>query len=489
MHANTRIEPSSQSQVFLWIWAATLIVLPLMVWPSHETIGSVDSSTVALSSATGLIVYNPETSWLLPKVLFLALISSIGILYIKDNWRGSLLEWLVAAYLLLATLSAFFSGDTFQYIFLGGNNRLDGLLYQYSVVSYMLVWYYLVLRIKERAFRFLIAALAIVGLVESAIVMAQRLGYDPVGYIVRMHSYTDYTVGTIGHPGMVAGLLLPIAVVSYVIFLYRRSYFYLFVALITAGAISLTYNKSSAYALIFTALLVPALNPRKIYRTALWATPLLIMAVLGTAHVVPNHMLEERSLTNMHTGKTRLLIWKLAADVALHTPGQPLIGAGPDGFKLQIIKQKRLDELIDTYRLEYRWNEKVTKVELLGDEETPLKDRAIHVSFAGRPIGRFFHVSLDRAHDLLLDRTIQAGLLAALITLYIYLVPILALLKHRDKYTMAFGAASFALVLYYVFWFPVPQVEPIHAAILAAAWAHLHEVHSLYTNETLAPTS
>jgi len=482
VHSNTRIVPSSQSQVFLWIWAATIIVLPLMVWPSHERIGSVYSSTVALSNVTGLVVYNPETSWLLPKVLFLALISSIGILYIKDNWRGSLLEWLVVAYLLLATVSALFSGDTFQYIFLGGNNRLDGLLYQYSVVSYMLVWYYLVLNTKERAFQFLTLALAIVGFLESIIVLAQRLGYDPVGYIVRTYPYTNYTVGTIGNPGMLAGLLLPVAVVSYIIFIYKHNHFYLLVALITAGAISLTYNKSSTYALIFTALLAAALSPRRTYRTVLWATPLLIATVLGTAHVMPSHMQGERSLTNMYTGKTRLLIWKLAANVALHTPGQPLIGAGPDGFKLQIIKQKRFDGLIDAYRLEYNWNKEVTKVELLGDEDTPPKDRVLHISFAGKPIGSFVHVSLDRAHNLFLDRTIQAGLLAALITLYIYLIPIIMVIKYKDMYTMILGAASFALFLYYLFWFPVPQVEPIHAAILAAAWAYLHRTRSAHSD-------
>lgn len=79
---------------------------------------------------------------------------------------------------------------------------------------------------------------------------------------------------------------------------------------------------------------------------------------------------------------------------------------------------------------------------------------------------------LDKAHNLILDRLLTFGLLGVLVWLGLYLYPVLrgwrGTLLQRSLAT-----SLLAVFVYYLFWFPVPQVEPLHLVLIAAAWALL----------------
>jgi len=422
--------------------------------------------------------------WIFPKVVALLFLAIFAVLYLKERRERSTPVLLVLAYAVVAILSGVFSGESLQYVLLGGEGRMDGLLYALSLSVFFIFTYTLTREFRKELPGLFVLALTFAALAESLIVFAQRLGHDYVGALTVGMRYPLIT-GTAGNPGMVAAMLLPAVLIAAGVAITKtRSrpgfVFWLLAAMVTAASLSLVNNRSSFYALLIALAAMVVIyrrNPR-VYLTTL----LVGLTLFAAPQIFPNQTrVQERSLTSTKTLSTRLMIWKIAAEVSLHTKGQPLWGGGFDALKKGLISQGRAREYMELYRLEAGWPDsvKISELRWLHEPGEPLKTSAILVYARDEKTGQSYDgvrkVVLDKAHNYFLDRTVSTGLLSALIWLVLFLWPVVHGLKSNDALIKTFAIAIAALFIYYQLWFPVPQTEPLHVAMLAIAWGALYE--------------
>ncbi|RYM33241.1 O-antigen ligase family protein [Meiothermus sp. PNK-Is4] len=413
--------------------------------------------------------------------MLLGLVGLLGVLQARglQSYRNPF-SYLLLLYLLFVVLGGLNSrDDDVSALILGPESRMDGLLYQIGLVL-MSLFIYRVLRENRRAWPLLLSGLVVVGVVETAVVVLQRLALDPVGPLTRGFMY-EVPVGTIGHPGMVAGFMVVVLIGGMGLSLRTSGTaqrVLLGLALLTVAlGLGITTNKASVYAL-FAVLVLWNLLRRE--RWLLGLSVALLAMVLSAQSLVPNRLDFDRSLTDPATGKTRLVIWELALKAAARSPLSPLIGSGPDGFRLALLRYIPPEDLMREYRLEYGWPPEATirEIQTLYQPGDPIRSKAFLVfldnykSDTGKQ-GLIYKVYLDKAHNLLLDRLVSYGLFAVLITVALYLWPVWRLIRKANVFEQSILVALLAAFLYYLFWFPVVQVEPIHMVFVAMAWAML----------------
>lgn len=448
---------------WLFLLTGVLLLYPFIVQPLYF----------------GAAWVNPEEVWILPRILLLLFVGILGLLQAqrgiaayRSPFAVLLLVYLISV--VLGSLNA--QDDDASSVILGGRGRLDGLLYQVGLVLFGIFAY----RVLRREASSAIAALRVMvlgGSLEAVILMAQKLGAEFVGPLVRGVPY-EAPVGTIGHPGMAAGFLLPLVFVGLGLWLLaegrKRAWLLLQVLLIAAG-LGVTTNKASLLALIGILLIwnVIQRQPR-----LLWASGLVLLSLFAAKELLPNRLGFDRSYADPATGKTRLIIWKLAWEATRTIPGWPVLGGGPDAFRLALIRHIPIEHLLEEYRLEYGWplQARVKEIKPLWRADDPLRSRSFLVEFenwtGSGKAAKILMYFLDKAHNLILDRLLTFGLLGVLVWLGLYLYPVLrgwrGTLLQRSLAT-----SLLAVFVYYLFWFPVPQVEPLHLVLIAAAWALL----------------
>ena len=466
--------------------------------------GVQETQKVALESGLAATISQigvpPEYAWILPRVLWLLGVGVLGLLAWRDLGldRRKPFLWLWGLYLLAVLASALLAEDDWNYKLLGGVGRMDGVLYQVSLGLWATLAYLVFLRVPQAGPRFL-GILAAVGGIETLVLVLQRLGYDFIGNYYINGSY-PVTVGTVGHPGMAAGLLLA-SFFSAAWWAYRRqahTWLWLALTLWISIGIGVTTNKSTTLAI---ALVLAALIALLRRREPVVLLTVFLLGSLVLTPLIPNRLGFARSLANPHTGITRLMIWRLAGQVLVKTPGQPFIGAGPDGFLLGLMSDVPIRELLKEYRLEYGWppETEVLNVRPLFNAKDPPRSRAFLVELKNYPepgkqkkiIYRYY---LDKAHNLFLDRAVDYGVAAALLWLALFWGPLVAFLRRQwaDRSRLGdwllFGGLA-ALFLYYLAWFPVPQVEPLHVAFLALAWVVAEKRAGASRHDRLAASS
>lgn len=457
----------------LVVWTLVAGLISLAVYPANllAKLNELTGGHLPISASAPV----PEIVWIFPKVVLLLLFAVIGVVWLRHAFSFEAFSVLVLVYAAEVLLSAWLSGDDLQYILLGGNGRMDGLLYSLSLVVFMLVGYFLARSAPGRTLVYFYLAASITGLLEVVILVAQRLGHDFMGPITRGEAYTDIITGTIGNPGMLGGLLLPIAMLSVGVasseqFSKQMRYWAATTALVAAAGISLTANKSSFYGLIIV-LVVFLYFHRKAISMALAVAVVAIMFVAPQA--VPNKTTYDHPLIPTASFATRPALWKLSLKAIKATPGQPFLGGGPDGLRLAILKKELIEEMLEVYRISEKWPEdrKITSIRPVFSAEDPIRSRAYAVTFSDNKLGSLYRANLDKAHNLFLDRALTSGVLSAVIWMILYLFPVFKLFKRGDALSAAIACSLAALFLYYLFWFPVPQVEPVHVGLLAIAWA------------------
>jgi O-antigen ligase len=424
-----------------------------------------------------------EMVWLFPRLMLLGLVGLLGVLQARglSSYRNAF-SLLLLLYLIFVVLGCLNSrDDDVSALILGPESRMDGLLYQIGLVLTS-VFIYRVLRENRQAWPLLLSGLVVVGVAEAAVVVLQRLALDPVGPLTRGFAY-EAPVGTIGHPGMVAGFLVVVLIGGMGLFAWasgRARRVLLGLALLTVAlGLGLTTNKASVYALVAVLALWNLLRRE---RWLLGLSVALVAVVLSAQSLVPDRLGFSRSLTDPATGKTRLIIWELALKAAGQLPLSPLIGSGPDAFRLALLRYIPPEELMREYRLEYGWPPEATirEIQTLYQPGDPIRSKAFLVfldnykSDTGKQ-GLIYKVYLDKAHNMLLDRLLAYGLFAALISLVLYLWPVWRHIRKAGAFEQSILVALLAAFLYYLFWFPVVQVEPIHMVFVAMGWAMAEE--------------
>lgn len=468
------------------VWLGVLLAF-VWVYPVFVNYSPFKGSTTSTHIEDGITYIittfgtSSEMVWLFPRLMLLGLVGLLGILQAQGlhAYRNPF-SYLLLSYLLLTVLGTVNArDDDFTVVLLGPEGRWDGLIYQFGLVLAALLAYR-VLRENRRAWPLLLSGLVVVGVVETAVVVLQRLALDPVGPLTRGFMY-EAPVGTIGHPGMVAGFMIVVLIGGMGLFLrvsgtVQRALLGLALLTVALG-LGITTNKASVYALIAVLVLWNLLRRE---RWLLGLSVALVAMVLSAQSLVPNRLEFNRSFTDPATGKTRLVIWELALKAAARLPLSPLVGSGPDGFRLALLRHIPPEDLMREYRLEYGWPPEATirEIQTLYQPGDPIRSKAFLVfldnykSDTGKQ-GLIYKVYLDKAHNLLLDRLISYGLFAVLITVALYLWPVWRLIRKASAFEQSILVALLAAFLYYLFWFPVVQVEPIHMVFVAMAWAML----------------
>lgn len=247
---------------------------------------------------------------------------------------------------------------------------------------------------------------------------------------------------------------------------------------LSALALGATTNRAALIALV-----VGLVGLTLAYRTwsILFLSTFAIASVLCVQFIVPNRLDFTREYTATNTLESRFQIWALAYQSLSKIPGAPWIGGGPDAFRLSLLRDPPVADFLDLTKVELAWPQdaRVGKVTVVLPPGEQLRSKYLQVEFeqfeGQTSIKQNYPITLDKAHNLLLDRLLAFGALSMVSWLFLYLYPIW---KSRRNRRLAWIWVLVALMVYYLAWFPVIGIEPLHLLIVAIAWAAVHSESS-----------
>ena len=454
------------------LWATKVLFIFAIVYPLLLFPGALFFKPVSLFDVQSQTV---EMYQQLPKVLLLLVTGLLGFLTFKPKIRNNPFLWLIVTHLGLVIAGCLNSRDELTFSILGPDRRMDGLLYQTGLVLFAL-FVYQVVRRKPDVIRTLLFGLFWSGIIQSVLVGLQRFNLDFIGRLVSWKAL-QAPVGSVGQPGMLAGLLLVSLLAG--LWLYgvetnqRNRWLMLAGILLVAAATGITTNRS---VLLGLSIGLVGLNLKRRSWEILAVSGLSLLVLFGA-----NTWLQSKSTNREYadptTGKTRILFWKLALSNVLKIPGEPLIGGGPDAFRLSILRDPQVDKLLPIYRLEYGWprNTKVLKAVITQEKDSPLRSRSLTVTFDHykntKNLTLDYPIILDKTHNMLLDRLLDYGGFSVLVWLMLYLFPVWRGIRNPNALHSGVSWIILGTFIYYFTWFPVIQVEPLHILMVAVGWA------------------
>lgn len=429
-----------------------------------------------------------EGVWYVPKLLLLLLLAVLLAPYGLRRLTPRLAAALLAAQLFWLALSSGLSyGSTQDWSFwlLGPLNRTDGPLYQSALFLFALGL--LGLLEKEPCLeRALPVFLLLSALYQGVLWLWQRSGLDPLaiplGYLPQLPP------GTIGNPGMAAGLALPLVPLALGLWVRRGEGYWLLAALGLATALGGLANRTALIALVAGLSLLAALHRER----RLWAASLaaLALAFLSSASW-PTTLAVKKDLADSRTLETRLEMWRISLSLLAQDPKTLLVGLGPLGLQRAMVEERvPLQELLRLYQLEYDWPppERFISATPLWEADDPPTSRTylLRYNVEGLPKyqkseGQKEFLALqrlsnwDKAHNAYLDKALAYGLPYGVLWTLFLLYPTLSLLRSRSPMATGMAAGLLSLALYYLAWFPTPGTEPWHFVLAALAWRKVHK--------------
>jgi len=454
---------------------------------------------------------DPESTWLFPKIFYLLVVSVLSF-YLAARLParqpaakpiGKLPLYLLLILALIIILSALNQlvsfGDSFTYVFLGGELRLNGLLYLSSLVLLGMIAHRVFLsRVssdpaeKTRLVTHAFYALSTTGFIQSVISLAEFVGYSP---IARLQG-TNVLTGTVGNPGILGALLAISSLASLSLYLTsstRTRLAWAALAALELFTLGIATNRASILGVTVSLLLWIIIWPahlknqkpktrspnisNTISTLRLSFIFFIAISVIFSGYLV-NRISGGKDLTNTRSAMSRVEIWKLAFRALNEIPGEPFIGGGPDAFRLALATRVPIRDQLSFYIDEYSLGKKAGKggiesIKRLWTKEDPIRSRAWMVTWSGNVRPTIFRFLLDRAHDFTLDRLLSYGLFGAIAWLALYFGSLLVLLNNLGSNTLADFAIAAMLVsifVYGMFWFLSIQIEPIVMVLAVLAW-------------------
>ncbi len=436
--------------LFPWV----ILPPPLTVWPDREGV------------------------WLAPKVFFLALLALLLSPKPPERKRPghperSLLLGMLA-WLCVASLTTLPKEDWSAWL-LGPVNRMDGPLYQLFLLAFALRLSNALAADPQLA-RSLTPYLLLSALFQGVLWLWQRGGLDPLAGLL---GYTPgLPPGTLGNPGMAAGLALPLIPLALALWLERRERVWLLAALGLATALGGLANRSSLIALAL-ALGVWVFISRD-RRLTLASLAALALSYASSAYW-PSTLPVQKQLASGRTLETRLEMWRIGLSL-LQEPKTFLFGMGPLGLQEAVVSGKvEIKNLLQLFHLEYGWPppERLVSATPLWEPDDPPMSRAYLLKYdvtglPGYSKEEFLALqrlsNLDKAHNAYMDKALAFGIPFALLWTLFLLGPIPFLLRRKDPINAGLATGLLSLGVYYLTWFATPQTEPWHFALAVLAW-------------------
>ncbi|MGL4608519.1 MAG: O-antigen ligase family protein [Trueperaceae bacterium] len=426
------------------------------------------------------IVQSNEIFQMLPKLFILFTVALLGFISVRPIlWREPFIWFLLGSFVFICT-GVMNSQDEFAFSFLGPSRRMDGLLYHIALTMWGVFTYHVAQKYPKQVIFSLFAGMLISGAIQGIIAIFQRLGLDIFSYLVRYQPY-GIPVGTIGQPGMLAGLLLASLLSGLVLFTLAQSgsknKLWIVIALVlTSAGLGVSTNRAALIALVVGMV---GLNLARRSWKFLGLSILITLSIFSAKDLLPTTPGKTRDYVDASTFNTRKVIWQIAFEVAPHIRGFPFIGGGPDAFKLAQLRNPPLEKIEQAYRMEMAWSKDLEfeKVETVLEPGAPIRTKEIYFFVKPKP-GEDSQINaysflIDKAHSFPIDRLLSYGIFSVLIWLVLYLYPVWWGWLSTDLLKSGFAWTLLAIFTYYLVWFPVIQVEPLHVSLLAAAWAVL----------------
>ncbi len=424
-----------------------------------------------------------EGVWYVPKLLLLLVLAVFLMPYGLRGPNPRFAAALLTAQLFWMALSSGLSyGSTpdWSLWLLGPLNRMDGPLYQAALLLFTMGLLKL-LESEPCLEKALPVFLLLSALYQGVLWLWQRSGLDPLA--VPLGYLPQLPPGSIGNPGMAAGLALPLIPLALGLWTQQGKYYWLLTALGLATALGVLANRTAFIALVSGLVLLIALHrERRLWIASLTA---LTLAFLSSAYW-PTTLTVEKDLTSPHTLETRVEMWKISLPLLGQNPQTLLLGLGPLGLQRAMVEEwVPLQKLLRLYQLEYNWPppEKFLSATPLWEADDPATSRTYLLRYNVEELPKYQKSegqkeflalqrlsNWDKAHNAYLDKALAYGLPYAIFWALFLFYPTLPLLKHRLPVETSMAVGLLALSIYYLAWFPVPGTEPWHFVLATLAW-------------------
>ena len=456
---------SLHSQRFSRLLLIFAFLLPITLFPER------------LFDHSAVYIPQPELIHGWPRLCLLGIVALAGWRF----WRfDNVFAHLLLGYLGLVVLGALNARDPdgLLYALIGPWSRMDGVYYQVAVVLLSIATFQ-VFKLHPWLTHTLLQVILLSGVIQATLIGLQRYKLDFWGPLVS-GQYANSPMGTLGHPGVAAGLLVVAVLIGIGLLMTqprpRFSWLLVCGTLMCATALGFTDNRTGILATLLVLML------RTIFQFSwpgLLYSLIIIIAIFLPQRLLVNPQGFERAIENTNTLEARLTTWKLATRITQYIPGFPILGGGPDALMFGLVNHVPFDALFPLYRLDLSLpqNASIADWKIVDSYGTgKFRDQDYEVLF--KQFGekqnvtyRYTVLFLNKAHNTVLDRLLTTGIIGALIWLALYMFPALVLFKQRSAQGMLLVWLLLALLIYHMTWFPVIQLEPIHMLILAAAWS------------------
>jgi len=486
-NGNAAVNKIAHSFPVVLVWAV-LGVYPLFIYPIGQ---------------------DPESTWLFPKVFYLLIVSLISS-YLAARLPakqaaakpiGKLplyLLYIIAVLTIMSALNQLVSfGDSFAYVLIGGELRLNGLLYLSSLILLGISTYRFFLSAsnnpveKNRLVTHAFYALATTGFIQSVVAIGEFLGHSPIARLQGLNALT----GTVGNPGILGALLAISSLASLYLYLSsaeRMRVLWAALAILELFTLGVATNRASilgiAVSLVLWILIWPVhlknqklelrvLNTNDSISTLRLSFVFFIaITVVSTGYFV-NRVNGGKDIANTRSAVSRVEIWKLAFRALNEIPGEPFIGGGPDAFRLTLATRVPIWEQLKFYTNEYATGKAaigdIKSIKRLWTKGDPIRARAWMVTWSGNTRPTIFRFLLDRAHNFTLDRLLSYGLFGVLAWLVLYFGSLIIFFNNLASNTLVEFSIAAMLVstfVYSLFWFLSIQIEPLIMALAVLAW-------------------
>jgi hypothetical protein len=441
--------------------------------------GALFFTPAIIDDSTYQAVY--ENFFILPKVLFMGVFATLGLVITRKIWTRDVFVWLAIGHLMFVTLSSFNANDDWTFIFLGPQWRLDGLLY-HIFLTFLMIAAYFTLKSQPKAWNTIILVLVIGGCVETVIFMFQRLNLDPINPLLFSYGRVSTNItGTMSNRGYLAAWLLPIAILG-LPKLFQKKYhdytlfFWIIALFLIIIGLSLTDNRTAIYSFYFTLFIWNIFY--KSIKNMLISILIAFIATIAP-FLAPNVSSKEiRTFGDTTSLSTRTQIWQLTVNATHDVPLFPLLGGGADALRLSMLRNLPIQPYVKLIGLELGWKnyEVDSAAVVVPDNQLRLSEISVKFKRFGteKNVTKNYLIELDRAHNYFLDRLIAFGIFSVFIWAILFFYPVWLGIWNRTSVTIfSISLALIAVILYYILWFPDNQAEPLHIIIISSAWAFL----------------
>ncbi len=428
-------------------------------------------------------------SWLLPRIIFLVLPLVCAILCIKHlQLNRFFIFFLVANFILSIVTLLNPTEDSLIYNLYGENGRADGVIYQIQLLFFII---FAIFVLKNRVdFLSIFIVLSFSGFIQSVLTIIQYIQIEiPLFKAFLPYDFAS-VVGFMGHSGYVGGFFIPIIIANIYsltkINFQKNQYLYyllVFTLLINSLGLSVTQNRSSVLSALFLTLVYLILNIKNL-RISILTIISAALIFWGSSIVPVGAKIPDKELGNFNTFETRLLIWNIGIQLLPQSWGFPFIGGGVGEFKRLISDKLPPKTLFYFYEKELGWKpfDQIKTLKVLSDKTTGKRDKFFFVLWKDNKVN-LQNITLDKTHNFYLDKIYSIGVFGACIWAIFYLFPIYCFLRlQRFQRTLELSSIMICLLgiqIYYLLWFPMPQVEPIHVVIALMAWVGIERARAI----------